>query len=153
MEIQRGLKSPFVTRNVIRAGYRGRYGQGFRSREAVPGRLLLDLPHLAVDVQTTPATTPDVVTLEDIQADLAGRDRVPDEQYADTGYVTPEAIRAAAAFGTVLIGPVMLDSSWQAKAAKGFDRSRFVVDWDSRCAICPLGKLSAVWRDSVRARG
>jgi hypothetical protein len=112
-----------------------------------------DLPHLAVDVQTTPATTPDVVTLEDIQTDLAGRDRVPDEQYADTGYVTPEAIRAAAAFGTVLIGPVMLDSSWQAKAAKGFDRSRFVVDWDSRCAICPMGKLSAVWRDQRQDQG
>ena len=112
-----------------------------------------DLPHLLVDVQTTPATTVDGAALESIQAGLADRGRTPERQYADTAYVTPETIRAAATFGTVLIGPVLLDSSWQAKAARGFDRSAFVVDWPTRSALCPMGKPAATWRDQRQDHG
>jgi transposase len=112
-----------------------------------------DLPHLITDVQTTAATTQDVVMLETIQADLLDRDRAPSEQYADTGYVTAEAIRAAATVGITVIGPVVCDSSWQAKAGRGFDRARFVVDWDTRSAICPMGKPAARWRDQPGEHG
>lgn len=112
-----------------------------------------DLPHLITDVQTSAATTTDVVMLETIQADLVDRDRAPHEQYADTGYVTAEAIRAAAEAGITLLGPVVCDSSWQAKAGQGFDRASFIVDWDTRSAICPMGKLSTVWRDQRGEHG
>ena len=112
-----------------------------------------DLPHLVTDVQTAPATTVDVVAGEATRTGLAERGRSPQRQYADTAYVTPETIRAAAASGTMLIGPVLLDSSWQAKAGKGFDRSRFVVDWDTRSAICPAGKCSATWREQKQEHG
>ena len=112
-----------------------------------------DLPHLVTYVRTTPATTVYVVAGEAARAGLAERGRSPQRQYADTAYVTPETIRAAAAFGTMLIGPVLLDSSWQAKAGKGFDRSRFVVDWDTRSAICPAGKRSATWREQKQEHG
>ena len=67
-----------------------------------------DLPHLVTDVQTTPATTPDAVAGEAARAGLAERGRSPARQYADTAYVTPETIAAAAVFGTALIGPVVL---------------------------------------------
>jgi hypothetical protein len=106
-----------------------------------------DLPHLITDVQTTAATTADVVMLETIQADLVERGRTPGEQYADTGYVTAEAIRVATEQGITVVGPIVCDSSWQAKAGKGFDRASFVIDWDTRSAICPTGKLATVWRD------
>lgn len=112
-----------------------------------------DLPHLVVDVQTTPASTVDVVAGEAARTGLAERGRSPARQYADTAYVTPETIRTAAVFGTLLIGPVLLDSSWQAKAGKGFDRSAFVVDWDTRCAICPMGRYSTIWRDQKQDHG
>jgi transposase len=112
-----------------------------------------DLPHLVTDVQTTPATTVDGVAGDAARTGLAERGRSPARQYADTAYVTPETIRAAAAFGTLLIGPVLLDSSWQAKAGKGFDRSAFVVDWDTRCALCPAGKCSTTWRDQKQDQG
>ena len=100
-----------------------------------------------------PPRPSDVVAGEAARAGLAERGRSPQRQYADTAYVTPETIRAAAAFGTMLIGPVLLDSSWQAKAGKGFDRSRFVVDWDTRSAICPAGKCSATWREQKQEHG
>jgi transposase len=112
-----------------------------------------DLPHLVTDVQTTAATTTDVVMLETIQTDLVDRDRTPGEQYADTGYVTAEAVRDAADRGITLVGPVVCDSSWQARAGLGFDRASFVVDWDSRGAICPMGKLAAIWRDQHGDQG
>jgi hypothetical protein len=112
-----------------------------------------DRPHLVTDVQTTPATTPDAVAGQATRTGLAERGRSPARQYADSAYVTPETITAAAMFGTDLIGPVLLDRSWQAKAGKGFDRSAFVVDWDTRCAICPAGKCSTTWRDQQHEHG
>jgi transposase len=112
-----------------------------------------DLPHLVTDVQTTVATTVDLVAGQATQAGLGQRGRSPARQYADTAYVTPQTIAAAALFGTTLIGPVLLDSSWQAKAGKGFDRQAFVVDWDTRSAICPTGKSSATWRDQKHDHG
>jgi transposase len=112
-----------------------------------------DLPHVIVDVQTTPASTPDIMAGEAARVGLAERGRSPERQYADTAYVTPETIKAAAVFGTTLIGPVLLDPSWQATAGKGFDRQAFVVDWDTRTAICPMGKHSTSWRDQRHEHG
>src|SRR5260370_36283719 len=37
----------------------------------------------------------------------------------------------------------MPDSSWQAKAGKGFDLAHFSIDWDKRQATCPQGQQSS----------
>ena len=34
------------------------------------------------------------------------------------------------------------DPSWQARAGMGFDKSRFLVDWDRQRVTCPAGKQS-----------
>jgi len=37
----------------------------------------------------------------------------------------------------------MPDSSWQAKAGKGFDLAHFSIDWDKQQATCPQGQTSS----------
>ena len=37
----------------------------------------------------------------------------------------------------------MPDSSWQAKAGKGFDLAHFSIDWDKHQATCPQGQISS----------
>ena len=46
-----------------------------------------DLPHLVIHVETTPATTSDMMVLETIHADLAATDLLPSDHYVDAGYV------------------------------------------------------------------
>src|SRR5215510_14138453 len=44
-----------------------------------------------------------------------------------------------------LIGPVPVNSSWQAKDEQAYDISQFRIDWATQQVICPLGKISASW--------
>lgn len=37
------------------------------------------------------------------------------------------------------------DPSWQARAGDGFDKSKFVVDWDKEVVMCSAGKQSISW--------
>ncbi|MEU8509891.1 IS1182 family transposase, partial [Streptomyces brevispora] len=48
-------------------------------------------------------------------------------------------------FGIALITPVLLNSSPQARAGAGFDRTAFTIDWDKRQATCPRGNTSTWW--------
>jgi hypothetical protein len=41
-----------------------------------------------------------------------------------------------------VIGPIVEDFIWQAKAGKGFATSDFRIDWENTRAVCPQGKLS-----------
>src|SRR3982751_3607923 len=47
--------------------------------------------------------------------------------------------------GVEIIGPVADDPSWQARAAEGFDKSQFQVDWERKVVTCPAGKQSVSW--------
>ena len=105
-----------------------------------------DTPNLIIDVQTTPATDADNATLPAIATSLQARDLTPAEHYLDEGYVTADAIARAADQGTQIVGPLTRDSSWQARAGKGFDRDSFRIDFDTRTATCPGGKTSTIWR-------
>jgi transposase len=40
--------------------------------------------------------------------------------------------------GVRLVGPVRPDLCWQAKAARGFDISHFVIDREARRVTCPV---------------
>jgi transposase len=113
-----------------------------------------DLPCLVVEVETTPATTPDAAVLEPIQTNLAQRTLLPGTQVVDGGYSTAEAVLTSQeTHGITLIGPMQPDSSWQARAGEGFDLPHFVLDWDQQVATCPQGKTSSTWRETTNQRG
>ena len=116
---------------------------GLETTEDAQGRAL---PQLIVDVQTTVANVQDVDMTEVIQENLAQHHLLPDEQIVDTGYVDADLlVKSQQHYGIRLLGPVLSDNSWQAKAGKGFDVAHFQLDWQNLQAICPQGQRSARW--------
>lgn len=99
-------------------------------------------PHLIVQVQTTVATVQDVEMTATIQEQLVKVQLQPEEQIVDTGYVDADLLVSSQQQGIELVGPTMPDSSWQAKAGKGFDLAHFSIDWDKQQATCPQGQTS-----------
>jgi transposase len=110
-----------------------------------------ETPHLITQVATVPATTNDVEMTDAIQADLAARDLLPGEHLLDGGYVSAEhLLTSAATYGIDLVGPALLDTSWQAAAGQGFDVSCFVIDWERHTVTCAGGKTSHSWTDTTK---
>ncbi|MFL5705290.1 MAG: transposase [Ktedonobacteraceae bacterium] len=104
------------------------------------------LPQLIVQVQTTVATVQDVDMTATIQEDLAQHHLLPEEQIVDTGYVDADLlVGSQRTYGLTLVGPVLADNSWQAKAGKGFDVAHFHLDWQAQRATCPQGQTSHRW--------
>lgn len=107
------------------------------------------MPQLIVQVQTTVANVPDVQMTATIQEDLAQHYLLPKEQIVDTGYVDADLlVTSQQQYGIQLVGPVLSDNSWQAKAGKGFDVTHFQLDWQNRQATCPQGQRSARWSEA-----
>lgn len=78
-----------------------------------------DLPHLITHVRTCPATEDDSTALPIIHAELAKRDRLPEEHVVDAGYTTGEVlVSSQQEYGVQVLGPVRPDSSWQAHQAQ-----------------------------------
>jgi transposase len=103
-------------------------------------------PHLVTNVETTPATTPDDNMVAVIHASLAPRDLLPQEHLVDKGYTDADMLVASQyEYGVTIVGPVADDPSWQARAREGFDKSRFLVDWEQQVVTCPMGKQSISW--------
>jgi transposase len=106
-----------------------------------------EMPNLITHVATTPATTADVELTAAIHDALAARDLAPGEHLVDTGYVDSELIvTSRTAHQIELLGPVLPDTSWQARAGQGFDSACFRVDWDAQQVTCPQGRQSRSWR-------
>jgi Transposase DDE domain len=104
------------------------------------------MPQLIVEVQTTVANVQDVELTATIQEELAKRDLLPEQQIVDTGYVDAELlVSSQQKHGIRLVGPVLADNSWQAKADKGLDVAHFQLDWQNQQATCPQGQTSARW--------
>lgn len=117
---------------------------GPETAEEAQGRAM---PQLIVDVQTTVANVQDVDMTEVIQQDLAQHHLLPDEQLVDSGYIDADLlVKSQQQYGVKLVGPVLSDNSWQAKAGKGFDLAHFQIDWHNQQAICPQGQSSASFR-------
>ena len=103
-------------------------------------------PHLIVNVETTPATTPDDNMLARVHASLERRGLLPAEHLVDKGYTDSQVlVESQRTYGVTLLGPVADDPSWQARAGTGFDKSQFLVDWDRKVVTCPMGKQSISW--------
>lgn len=109
-----------------------------------------DAPHLITQVTTVPGPTHDADMTDAIQADLAARDLLPGQHLLDAGYVDAQHLLTSAALGIDLVGPVLLDTSWQAAAGAGFDLSGFAIDWEQRTVTCPQGKVSRPWADTAK---
>jgi transposase len=105
-----------------------------------------EMPHLIVNVETTPATTPDDNMIEVVHESLEKRDLLPDEHLVDKGYTDSQVlIDSQREYGVTIVGPVADDPSWQARADEGFDKGHFVVDWERQVVTCPAGQQSISW--------
>ena len=100
-----------------------------------------DRPHLIVNVETTPATTPDDNMIEEVHESEKGRDLLPGEHLVDKGYTDSQVLVASLSeYGVTIVGPVAEDPSWQARAGAGFDKGSFAVDWDRAGGDLPGGQ-------------
>jgi transposase len=105
-----------------------------------------ETPHLITHAETTPATTYDGAVLETIHAALAEKGLRPQEHVVDSGYLDAEVlVSSQEGHAITLIGPVAIDTSWQAKAEQGFAITHFTIDWAQQQVACPTGNTSRLW--------
>ncbi|WP_191971631.1 transposase [Streptomyces luteolifulvus] len=97
-------------------------------------------------IAPTDATVTDAEMTEPVHHMLAARDLLPAEHFLDSRYPSAELIVGMKKnFGVTLVTPVLMNSSPQARAGAGFDRTAFTLDWDKRQATCPRGDTSTWW--------
>jgi transposase len=108
-----------------------------------------ELPHLVVNVETTPAATGDADMTAVIHAHLAAKGLLPAVHYADTAYQSAANLVTSRRQGVDLLGPAPVDTSWQARQQTGFDVASFAINWDEKFVTCPEGKRSCRWRESA----
>jgi len=103
-------------------------------------------PNLITHVATTQATVPDNQMTAVICGDLAAKNLAPGRSYLDSGYLSAAlVVTALATWGIALIGPLLADTSAQARAGNGYARADFTIDYGNRTVTCPQGKTSASW--------
>lgn len=111
-------------------------------------------PHLLIHVETTAATTQDIEVTEPIHQALAQKHLLPSSHTMDTGYVDgPLLVSSSSQYGIELVGPVIIDPSWQGRAGQGFSVSDFVIDWQAHRVTCPQGKTSRKWKWAYNGHG
>jgi transposase len=103
-------------------------------------------PNLITHVTTTDATVTDNQMTGAIDDELVGKDLAPGRHYLDSGYLSASlVVTEAARHGIALIGPLLADTSAQARAGNGYARAEFTVDYDAQTVTCPQGKTSVSW--------
>ncbi len=77
---------------------------------------------------------------------LAARNLAPGRHYADSGCLSAAlVVSEVARHGIALIGPLLADTSAQARAGHGCARADFTIDYDTKTVTCPQSKTSASW--------
>jgi transposase len=103
-------------------------------------------PNLITHAATTGATVPDSQMTAVICDDLAAKNLAPGRGYLDSGYLSAAlVVTALATWGISLIGPLLADTSAQARAGHGYARADFAIDYDGSTVTCPQGQTSASW--------
>jgi len=108
-------------------------------------------PNLITHVATTDATVTDNQMTTPIHHALAARHLSPGRSYLDSGYLSADLVIQWAARGVALIGPLLGDTSAQARAGAGYARADFTIDYDTRTVTCPQGATSATWTPCSQA--
>jgi len=103
-------------------------------------------PNLITHVATTDATVTDNQMTTAICEDLARKNLAPGRSYLDSGYLSAAVVVSAlTTWGIALIGPLLADTSAQARAGAGYARADFTVDYATKTVTCPQGKRSVSW--------
>jgi transposase len=103
-------------------------------------------PNLITHVATTDATVTDNQMTRPVDDDLAGKGLTPGRHYVDSGYLSAAlVVSELARHGIALTGPLLQDTSAQARAGAGYARADFAIDYDTQTVTCPQGKTSASW--------
>jgi hypothetical protein len=97
-------------------------------------------------VATTDATVTDNQMTSVIHDELAGKTLAPGRHYLDSGYLSAALLVSEAARHSIaLIGPLLADTSAQARAGNGYARADFAVNYDSKTVTCPQGRTAVSW--------
>jgi transposase len=115
-----------------------------------PATGLPEAPNLITNVATTEASVPDVAMTAPIHDMTLARDLAPDEHIVDAGYTSADLLLAARARGITLLGPLLADTSPQARSG-GYTAEAFTIDWEHQQVTCPQGATSIAW-SSCRQR-
>jgi transposase len=108
-----------------------------------------DQPNLITHVETTVSTIQDEQMTDPIHQALEDKGLLPKEHLLDRGYVnTNVLIDSQEQYGVEVIGPIKVNTTWQAQSGKGFDVSCFTIDWERHKVTCPRGRVSQVWTDN-----
>ena len=111
-------------------------------------------PNLITHVETVPATSMDVEVTARIHDQLAEKQLLPETHYVDTGYVSADImLMMKEKYEVEIVGPVLPDTSWQAKAGKGFDLSNFNINWQQKQVQCPQGHQTTSWSEQFNRHG
>ncbi len=110
-------------------------------------------PNLITHVASTGATVPDSQMTSVIDDDLARKNLPPGRHYLDSGYLSAALVVAEhARHGIALIGPLLADTSAQARAGNGYARADFTVNYGTKTVTCPQGKTAAAWSPCTQPR-
>lgn len=113
-----------------------------------------DTPHIILQVETTPAPRSDFEVVPIIHQDLAAKNLLPGEHLMDQGYMNIRQVVAAEInYHIQTIGRPLGDTSWQAKAQKGFDLPNFRIDWEGGVVTCPMQQTSHFGTESKDSQG
>jgi transposase len=105
-----------------------------------------DQPRLITHVETRIACQQDAQATQDIHQALDEKQLLPDQHIVDTAYVSgAHLVISEEDYGVDLLGPVLPDSSWQARREDAYDVTRFEIHWEQRMAVCPQGHTSKRW--------
>lgn len=104
-------------------------------------------PNLITNVETTAATVNDSEVLPRIHEKLISRELAPKQHLVDCGYVNVQTLaESKTKLGIDVVARLANGHTWQSKADKGFDNSRFAIDWERRTVVCPMGVSSETWK-------
>ena len=107
-----------------------------------------DRPHLVTHVATTAATDQDVTALDGIHDGLEARGLLPAEHLVDGAYLSADELVKGRGRGVEMVGPMRVDTSWQAADPDAFELARFDIDWEAEQVTCPEGERSYKWSPS-----
>ena len=110
-----------------------------------------DLAHLITHVETSESSRHDSQQIPSIHKTLEEKELLPEVHLVDAGYInTKLLLNSKTEYGIDLHGPLPEEKRWQDDA---YALSDFTISWEAETALCPQGKQSISWRETLTSRG